>query len=74
MLDELLADKGMLVAVLRYHIVPGRLTAADLLQQREFKTVQGQKLSINDLNVVNANIGTANGIVRVIDNVVVPSL
>ena len=74
MLGELLADKDMLVAVLSYHVVPGRLTAADLLQQREFKTVQGQTLSIGALNVVRADIETANGIVHVIDNVVVPSL
>ena len=74
MLDELLADKDMLVAVLSYHVVPGRLTAADLLQQREFKTVQGQTLSISALKVVSADLETANGIVHVIDNVVVPSL
>ncbi len=74
MLDELLADKEMLAAVLSYHVVPGRLTAADLLQQRELKTVQGQTLSIGALNVVSADIETANGIVHVIDNVVVPSL
>ena len=74
MLDELLADKDMLLAVLSYHVVPGRLTAADLLQQRELKTVQGQTLSIGALNVVRADIETATGIVHVIDNVVVPSL
>ena len=74
MLGELLADKDMLVAVLSYHVVPGRLTAADLLQQHEFKTVQGQTLSIGALNVVRADIETANGIVHVIDNVVVPNL
>jgi uncharacterized surface protein with fasciclin (FAS1) repeats len=74
MLDELLADKDMLVAVLNYHLVPGRLTSADLLQQREFRTVQGETLSINDLKVVNADNQTANGIVHVIENVVAPSL
>ena len=74
MLDELLADKEMLAAVLSNHVVPGRLTAADLLQQREFKTVQGQTLSLSDLNVLSADIETANGIVHVIDKVVVPSL
>lgn len=74
MLDELLADKDLLIAVLSYHVVPERLTAADLLQQREFKTVQGQTLSINDLNVVSADMETTNGIVHVIENVVVPSL
>ena len=74
MLDGLLTDKDTLVAVLGYHLVPGRLTAADLLQQREFKTVQGQTLSIDQLGVVKADIETANGMVHVIDSVVMPSL
>ncbi len=74
MLEELLADKDMLAAVLSYHVVPGRLTAAELLEQREFETVQGQTLSIGALTVVDADIETGNGIVHVIDNVVVPSL
>lgn len=74
MLDGMLADKDMLVAVLGYHVVPGRLTAADLLQQRQLETVQGQTLSIDALDVVTADIETTNGIVHVISNVVVPSL
>ena len=72
-LDGLLADKDRLVAVLSYHVVPGRLTAADLLQQREFKTVQGQTLSIGALDVVSADIETANGIIHVIGNVMLPN-
>jgi uncharacterized surface protein with fasciclin (FAS1) repeats len=71
-LDDLLADKGRLVSVLTYHVVPGRLTAADILQQRELQTVQGQNLSIGSLSVVNADIETSNGIVHVIDSVLIP--
>lgn len=74
MVDGLLTDKDALAAVLGYHVVPGRLTAADLLQQREFETVQGQTLSIDELSVVHADIETANGIVHVIDSVLMPSL
>ena len=74
MLDELLADKDMLAAVLSYHVLQGRLTAADLLKQREFKTVQGQTLTIDDLEVVSADIDTANGIIHVIDSVLMPNL
>ena len=74
MLEGLLTDKETLVAVLGYHLVPGRLTAADLVQQREFETVQGQPLSIDELSVVTADIDTANGIVHVIDSVLMPSL
>jgi len=74
MLDGLLTDKDALVSVLSYHVVPGRLTAADQLQQREFKTVQGQTISVDALSVVTANIETANGMVHVIDSVMMPSL
>jgi len=74
MLDGLLTDKDALVSVLSYHVVPGRLTAADLLQEREVKTVQGQTLSIDALSVVTADIETANGMVHVIDSVLMPSL
>jgi uncharacterized surface protein with fasciclin (FAS1) repeats len=71
-LDALIADKDKLVAVLTYHVVPERLTAADLLQRREFTTVQGQKLTIDKLNVATADIDASNGIIHVIDAVLIP--
>ncbi|MGB5340406.1 MAG: fasciclin domain-containing protein [Gammaproteobacteria bacterium] len=71
-LEGLLADKEKLAAVLSYHVVPGRVTAADILQQRELETVQGQRLSIDSLSVVSADIETANGIIHVIDSVLIP--
>lgn len=73
-LDGLLADKEKLAAVLSYHVVPGRVTAADILQQRELKTVQGQTVSIDSLSVVSADIETSNGIVHVIDSVLIPAM
>jgi uncharacterized surface protein with fasciclin (FAS1) repeats len=72
-LDALIADKEKLVAVLTYHVVPERLTAADLLQRREFTTVQGQKLTIDKLNVATADIDASNGIIHVIDAVLIPA-
>ncbi|MGD8616081.1 MAG: fasciclin domain-containing protein [Gammaproteobacteria bacterium] len=72
-LEELLADKERLVALLSYHLVPGRLTAADLLTQRDFKTVQGETLSIEQLEVATADIDASNGIIHAIDSVLVPS-
>lgn len=72
-LDEILADKEGLVALLSYHIVPGRLTAADLLTQRNFETVQGDTLSIDQLEVASADIEASNGIIHAIDSVLVPS-
>ncbi len=73
-LAGLLADKEKLAAVLTYHVLPGRITAADILQRRDFETVQGQTLSIDALSVVSADIETSNGIVHVIDNVLIPVL
>jgi uncharacterized surface protein with fasciclin (FAS1) repeats len=70
--DALIADNDKLVAVLSYHVVPGRLTAADLLQRREFTTVQGQKLSLEKLNVASADINASNGIIHIIDDVLIP--
>lgn len=73
-LEKLMADKEKLASVLKYHVVPGRVTAADILQQRELKTVQGQTLSLDTLSVVSADIETSNGIVHVIDRVLIPDL
>jgi uncharacterized surface protein with fasciclin (FAS1) repeats len=71
-IDALLADNDKLVAVLSYHVVPERLTAADLLQQREFTTAQGQKLSLEKLNVATADINASNGIIHIINDVLIP--
>ena len=53
-------------------MVPERLTAADLLQQREFTTVQGQKLSLDKLSVASADIEASNGMIHVINEVLIP--
>ena len=71
-LDALIADKDKLVAVVSYHVLPERLTAADLLQRREFSTVQGQKLSLEKLNVASADINASNGIIHIVDAVLIP--
>jgi uncharacterized surface protein with fasciclin (FAS1) repeats len=71
--EALLADKEKLTAVLTYHVVPERLTAADLVQQRELTTVQGQKLSLDKLSVASADIEASNGIIHVIDTVLIPA-
>ena len=71
-LEALLADREKLVAVLSFHVVPERLTAADLLQQREFTTVQGQRLSLDKLSVASADIKASNGMIHVINEVLIP--
>jgi len=75
-------NKDQLVAILTYHVVPGKVMSADLAnKQLQAKTVEGQMLDINALNggvtvdnakVIQADIETSNGVIHVIDTVVLP--
>jgi uncharacterized surface protein with fasciclin (FAS1) repeats len=74
-------NKTDLTDVLTYHVVPGELTAADLKDGDELTTVQGEKLTvsvdggevkINDATVVKPDVDASNGVVHVIDSVLVP--
>ncbi len=80
-LDSLLADKSALANVLTYHVVAGKVTAADVVKLSEAKTVQGQNVKIEVKNgnvfvdgaqVVSADIEASNGIIHVIDTVILP--
>jgi len=75
------ANKDDLTNVLTYHVVPGTYTAADLKDGQELTTVQGEKLPVSiegdtvkvgDATVVQADVTTSNGVVHVIDKVLVP--
>ncbi|GKT24520.1 fasciclin domain-containing protein [Acidovorax sp. SUPP3334] len=77
---ELRADKAKLQAVLNYHIVPKRLTAADV-QSGSVKTLQGGEITLaragtfvtlEDAMVVQADILASNGVVHVVDRVLLP--
>ena len=78
-LDALLADKSKLVAVLTYHVVPGTVMAKDV-RPGNVKTVQGSELTlstsggvkVNDAHVVQPDIVADNGVIHVIDSVVLP--
>jgi uncharacterized surface protein with fasciclin (FAS1) repeats len=78
-LDALLKDKAKLTAVLTYHVVPGKVMAADV-KAGKVKTVQGSDLTVttaggvkvNDAHVVKADIVADNGVIHVIDTVVMP--
>jgi len=78
-LDALLADKEKLTAVLTYHVVPGLVMSKDV-SAGKVKTVQGSELTIttdggvkvDDANVIKADIVTTNGVIHVIDAVVLP--
>ena len=78
-LDALLADKEKLVAVLTYHVVPGNVMAKDV-KAGKVKTVQGSDLTlttsggvkVDGANVVKTDIVADNGVIHVIDSVVLP--
>ncbi len=79
-LEALLKDKQRLVAVLTYHVVPGRVMASDVLKMTAAKTVQGGSLtihadkgvSVDGANVVKTDIQAGNGVIHVIDAVLLP--
>lgn len=80
-LDGLLKDKKALTGVLTYHVVPGKVMAADVVKLTAAKTVQGEPLAItakdgkvmvNGATVVKTDIVCKNGVIHVIDAVVLP--
>lgn len=72
-LQEPLGDKARPVALLKYHVVPGRVSAAEILQSKELKTVSGQPLPTKDLSVIRAEVPARNGVIQVVDTVRLPS-
>jgi uncharacterized surface protein with fasciclin (FAS1) repeats len=79
-LESLLADKAKLAAVLTYHVVPGKVMAKDV-KAGKVKTVQGSELTvatdgggvmIDNAKVVKTDIVADNGVIHVIDSVVLP--
>jgi uncharacterized surface protein with fasciclin (FAS1) repeats len=78
-LDALLKDKAKLTAVLTYHVVPGKVMAADV-RAGKVKTVQGSELTIGTqggvtvdaAKVIKTDIVADNGVIHVIDSVVIP--
>jgi uncharacterized surface protein with fasciclin (FAS1) repeats len=80
-LNALLADKAMLTKVLTYHVVPGAVMAKDV-KSGSVTTVEGQALlvdvsnagvMVNDAKVIKTDIVASNGVIHVIDTVVLPN-
>lgn len=74
-------NKDQLTAILTYHVVPGAVKAADVVKLDEAKTVNGQKVTvktsgdavmINDAKVTATDIAASNGVIHVIDTVIMP--
>lgn len=79
--EALLKDPAKLRSVLTYHVVPGSVMAADVAQLKSAKTVLGQEVRIatspggvriDSANVVSADIRCSNGVIHVIDAVLIP--
>jgi uncharacterized surface protein with fasciclin (FAS1) repeats len=80
-LDALLKDKAALTKVLTYHVVPGKVMAADV-KPGAVKTVEGSplkvamkggKVMVNNADVVKTDVVADNGVIHVIDSVVMPN-
>ncbi|MFZ2149920.1 MAG: fasciclin domain-containing protein [Minisyncoccia bacterium] len=79
-LQAVLADKAKLTSILTYHVVSGKVMAKDVAGMTEAKTVQGSTVKIdasngvmiNDAKVIKADIECTNGVIHVIDSVLMP--
>jgi uncharacterized surface protein with fasciclin (FAS1) repeats len=80
-LNALLADKAALAGVLTYHVVAGKVMAADVVKLDSAKTVNGQSVSIkvdggqvyvDGAQVITTDVKTSNGVIHVIDAVILP--
>lgn len=82
-LDDLLKpeNKAKLTAILTYHVVPGKVMAADVVKLKKAKTVQGSnvkitvkgdKVKVDKANVVKTDVAASNGVIHVIDAVIMP--
>ncbi len=74
-------NRAMLTSILTYHVVAGEVTARDVVKLKAAKTVQGQEIRIttgkdmvmvNGANVVATDIQASNGVIHVIDKVILP--
>jgi uncharacterized surface protein with fasciclin (FAS1) repeats len=88
-LDKLVADKEKLTAVLTYHVIPGEVMASQVtgMNGQKVKTVQGGEITIkvaggkvsltdaagNTVNVIRTDVTASNGVIHVIDGVLMPS-
>ena len=82
--EALLADKAKLTSILTFHVVSGKVLAGDIVKANGAKpksvngqaldvTVQNGKVSVNNANVVKADVMASNGVIHVIDTVLLPA-
>lgn len=74
-------NKDELASILKYHVVPGKILSTDLEDGMKAKTANGKKVTIdlddgpmiNQANIVNPDITAENGVIHVIDKVILPN-
>jgi uncharacterized surface protein with fasciclin (FAS1) repeats len=81
-LNAILADKELLTKILTYHVVPGEVLSKDLKKKQKVETVEGSKVlikvskkkgaTIEDAKIVTTDIQGSNGVIHVIDTVILP--
>jgi len=84
-IEGLLKDKEKLTSILTYHVVPGKVMSSDVVKLKSAKTIQGQEIKIDaakwhlhrnvkvsGANVLKADIECTNGVIHVIDKVILP--
>lgn len=80
-LDGLLKDKEALKKVLLYHVVSGKVMSGDVVKLKDAKTVEGSKVMIkvvdgsvmiNNSKVTSADVEASNGVIHIIDTVLLP--
>lgn len=80
-IKAVLADKALLTKILTYHVVSGRVMSGDVVKLSTATTLQGSDVKvstyggvrINDSLVITADIETSNGVIHVIDTVLIPA-
>jgi uncharacterized surface protein with fasciclin (FAS1) repeats len=83
-IDELLKpeNREKLTAILTYHVVPGKVLAADVVKLSKAKTVQGSevkikvkddKVHVDNATVMATDIACSNGVIHVISDVILPN-
>jgi uncharacterized surface protein with fasciclin (FAS1) repeats len=81
-LDALLEDEAKLAAVLTYHVVAGKVMAADVVTSETAKALQGSSIlidtkmsvKVDGADVIKTDIECSNGVIHVIDTVLVPKM
>ena len=79
--QSLLATPDTLADVVNYHLVPGRITAADIAGRISAETLQGEDLAISDngairidgARLVSGDVKASNGVIHIIDRVLLPA-